>query len=884
MFINVVQEEESRVAIVADGVLQYFEIETLSSESLKGNIYKGVVENVNSSLEAAFVNCGWDRPGFLPLDEVNFRVLPSIKGRKGGSKIVEHVAPGMEFLVQVSRDRFNSKPPSLTTYYSLPGRYLVLAPFSDGSGVSRRIEDEDERAKLRKMIEDLHPPEGFGVIVRTAGLDQNRSELVRDMGYLLHLWETVERAATVARAPSLIYRERDLALRTIRDQMSDDIAEVLIDDPDVYENALRFVRAVAPHREPAIKLYTGDKPVFTRFNLEEQIETIYKRRVPLKSGGEIVIEETEALTAIDVNSSRSRESSAEETALRTNLEAATEITRQLRLRDLGGLIVIDFIDMEAPKHARAVEKAVREGMRPDKAKYDATKISKLGIMEISRQRLKAAKAQATYITCPVCDGAGTVRTTEAAALAALRRIQTRVVRGDIATLRATLPSEVALYLLNQKREEILDLEHRYLVRINLVPQADLAKERCDIETTARDGAPPWVLPQQPRAKTPRRDEREPAAHAAQAKAPELRSEPGPEDLDRGAHAGGRVPEAAREAPPSDEPAAPAPIAAAPESMMGAGEAQAVSPIEFAPQTIDETEEDVSEDAGETAVYEAEAAEGEYLEPTDAIVAAEPEETAVPSAGDALTAAGRKRRRKRGGRGRKRPAAAPGAAPVARPAAAPVVQEREDEEPEGKIIWEDAEEEAGSGPMTMAPHVEGEHPAASAEPAGAAGADESGAGTGKKRRRRRRGGRGRKRLNPGDAGGALQGEDAEDGGAGSEDESDEFEAPAADSRAKTRGPALEKKPGASPPASRGSQPGEPRVEKRRRRGPRRPEKVAGPRAAEPRGEITGAGKGAGAPVAVGAGHERPPAEGADEDIPGGWWSRLRGAKKRGGRED
>src|SRR5437773_2429157 len=258
MLINVIQEEESRVAIVDGGVLDFFEIETLGSSTLKGNIYKGVVENVNASLEAAFVSCGWDRPGFLPLDEVNFRVLPSIKTRKGASRILEHVAPGMEFLVQVIRDRFNTKPPSLTTYYSLPGRYLVLAPFSDGSGVSRRIEDEEQRQKLRRMVEDLHPPEGFGVIVRTAGLDQDSAELVRDMGYLLRLWETVERAASVARAPSLIYRERDLALRTIRDHLTDDIEEVLIDDKEVHENALRFIRAVAPHQESRIHFYTED--------------------------------------------------------------------------------------------------------------------------------------------------------------------------------------------------------------------------------------------------------------------------------------------------------------------------------------------------------------------------------------------------------------------------------------------------------------------------------------------------------------------------------------------------------------------------------------------------------------------------------------------------
>src|SRR5437867_3732957 len=520
MLINVVQEEESRVAIVNGGILDFFEIETLSSETLRGNIYKAVVENVNPSLEAAFVNCGWERPGFLPLDEVNFKVLPTIQTRKGGSKILAHVAPGMECLVQVIRDRFNSKPPSLTTYYSLPGRYLVLTPFADGSGISRRIEDEEQRSKLRKLVDDLRPPEKYGVIVRTAGIGQERRELVRDMGYLLRLWETVERAAEAAPAPSLIYRERDLALRTIRDHLTDDIEEVLIDDSEVHERALRFIRAVAPHQERLIKLYTGDKPLFTRFNLEEQIELIYKQRVPLKSGGEIVIEGTEAMTAIDVNSSRSREANVEELALRTNLEPAAEIARQLRLRDIGGLIVVDFIDMEAPKHARAVEKALFEGMRRDKAKYDATKISKLGILEISRQRLKAAKATATYVTCATCDGAGTVRTGEASAFAALRRIQTRIARGDVGAINVILPTDVAVYLLNQQRDELLALEKRYQARISVIPRPDFPRERCEIETVAREGPPVEVPARETQARRGGREPREAqAAGAASSGAP-----------------------------------------------------------------------------------------------------------------------------------------------------------------------------------------------------------------------------------------------------------------------------------------------------------------------------------------------------------------------------
>jgi len=353
MLINVILEEESRVAIVDNGILDFFEIETLTKETLKGNIYKGVVDNVNGSLDAAFVDCGWERPGFLPLDEVNFKVLPPMKGRKGASRIQEHVAPGMEILVQVIRDKFGTKPPSLSTYYSLPGRYLVLMPYTDSSGVfapdrGREGADQAEEAPRgpaaarevrvhrphrRARSEPARADPRHGIPGPALGDDRARQH---------------RREGPIANLP-----ERNLALRTIRDQLTDDIEECLIDDEKVHESALRFIRAIAPHQEPRIKLYLGDKPLFTRFNLEDQIETIYRRRVPLKSGGEIVIEPTEAMTAIDVNSSKSREASVEELAHRTNLEAAAEVARQLRLRDIGGLIVVDFIDMEQPKHLRA---------------------------------------------------------------------------------------------------------------------------------------------------------------------------------------------------------------------------------------------------------------------------------------------------------------------------------------------------------------------------------------------------------------------------------------------------------------------------------------------------------------------------------------------------
>src|SRR5262245_28200958 len=360
MLVNVAAEEEYRVAVVDNGVLDLFEIETLSRENIKGNIFKAVVEGVNPALEAAFVNYGGERAAFLPLDEVNFKLYPSRNdgGAKGrGARITRHLEKGMEILAQVIRDSFANKPPTLSTYYSLPGRYLVLMPGADAAGISRKIEDEDQRGRLRRTLESLTIPEGFGVIVRTAGIETSVRELQADLDSLLELWRNIERASQEAKAPSLIYQERDLVVRAARDHFTSDIEEVLIDDEPTYRRLKKFFEAHMPEKSELVKLYSGDKPIFSKFNLEDQIERIYKRVVTLKSGGSISIDRTEALTAIDVNSARSvRGGSSEETAARTNLEAAEEIARQLRLRDIGGLIVIDFIDMESSRHARQVER------------------------------------------------------------------------------------------------------------------------------------------------------------------------------------------------------------------------------------------------------------------------------------------------------------------------------------------------------------------------------------------------------------------------------------------------------------------------------------------------------------------------------------------------
>ncbi|HSQ00276.1 MAG TPA: Rne/Rng family ribonuclease, partial [Candidatus Dormibacteraeota bacterium] len=493
MLINVTHSEESRVGIIANGVLESFEIESLSREHLKGNIYKGVIHRIHPALEAAFVDIGAERDAFLPLDEICFRNLPNIPpqpvdehGKKQRRRLRDLFKPGAEVLVQIAKEQFANKPPTLTTFYSLPGRYLVLLPGSDETGISRRIEGE-ERQRLRQLVTDLNPPEGYGLIVRTAaGLDEETGELTNDLTYLLRLWESVQEAARHKRAPALVYREQDIVLRTIRDLFTPDIDEIHIDNEDVYLRAREFLRKVMPGKEHVLHCYRGEQPIFSAFDVESQIETVFKRRVPLRSGGTIVIDGTEALTAIDVNSGGSvRGPNPEETAFRTNLEAAAEVARQLRLRDIGGLIVVDFIDMRDNRHVQEVEQALRTAMKPDKARYETGRISRLGLLEISRQRMRPAAMATTYTSCPMCEGHGAVRTTESAALVALRKIHNRVSLGDVATLRAALPPSVALYLLNQKRDELARLEQRYAARIHVELRDSLMPHQVEIEVRER---------------------------------------------------------------------------------------------------------------------------------------------------------------------------------------------------------------------------------------------------------------------------------------------------------------------------------------------------------------------------------------------------------------
>jgi len=487
MLVNVTHVEESRVAIVEDGVLAGYEIETLNRAHIKGNIYNAVVEAVHPSLEAAFVRIGPDLKGFLPLDEVNFKLLPVRNESRKYGKIGMHLSQGQKLMVQVVREPFSGKPPTVSTYFSLPGRFLVLMPGVDSAGISRKIESLTQRDRLKKIIDELNAPDGFGVIVRTAGVDQTKTELQRDLRYLLRLWESVQRSSAATDFPGSVYSEADLVIRTIRDHFTPDIKEVWIDSSETYERAMTFMRNVMPTRAKTLQLYSGDRPLFNKHNLEEQIERIYKRRVPLPSGGEIVIDGTEALTAIDVNSARSRRGGdAEENVVQTNIEAAAEIARQLRLRHQGGLIVIDFIDMTATRNKTKVEKALKDAMKGDRAKYDMTRISKLGLVEIARQRIQGEKMSASYATCPSCDGYGLIKNVETAGLAALRKLQTRASRGGASLIRLVLAPEVATWMLNHKRSELLRIEQSQALTVEIVANAGLRRHETEFEAVPRE--------------------------------------------------------------------------------------------------------------------------------------------------------------------------------------------------------------------------------------------------------------------------------------------------------------------------------------------------------------------------------------------------------------
>jgi ribonuclease E len=482
MLINAQRPEEVRIAVVSDNKLDQYEVSATESGLYRGNIYRGVVANVQLSLDAAFIDFGVERDGLLRADDV----VPSAFQKKvenaGKHPRIDRVLErGKPILVQVVRDGVGRKGALVTTNLSIAGRYIVLMPYDDVRGISRKAEEEDRQA-IKDRVAKLELPEGCGVILRTNALDQPQKTLNRDLNALLRLWKTIRQEATAAKGRRLLYSDQDLIVQALRDSFDSSISEILVDDDEAFAKAQGYMRTFMPRSGKRLVRYTDRMPLFSRFNLEEQIDRIYQRKVELPSGGSIVIDGTEALTAIDVNSGRAtRGGSQEETAYATNLEAAPEVARQLRLRDIGGLVVVDFIDMRSPKHRREVEKTMRDAMKDDKARTNASRLSENGLLEINRQRLKKALQLRTHRPCPTCIGAGTIASPELIGLNILRRIETRAVTGRLGGVRVELHPELADALQNERRQELAALEREFDIEIEIIAASGLhrAEEHID---------------------------------------------------------------------------------------------------------------------------------------------------------------------------------------------------------------------------------------------------------------------------------------------------------------------------------------------------------------------------------------------------------------------
>ena len=479
MLINGVHPEEIRVAVVEDGVLKDFHIQSSLKEQLRGNIYKGKISKVENSLNAVFVDFGREKHGLLPAHDTNGSFLG------GGSKVKDTLSvlkKGLDIMVQVNREEKSSKGALLTMNVSLPGRFMVLLPHQDLSGISRKIEDEEQRNRLKEIITQLKPPAETGLIVRTAGMDKTKTELSKDLNYLLRLWKSIEEDFHKNTGPCLIYKEGDIIIRSIRDYFTTDISEILIDDEETFERATEFMKTVMPRQKKLIKYYKQPKPLFTKFELEHQIEGIYKRNVRLSSGGSIIIEPTEAMVVIDVNSGQTTNSKTiESTAFTANMDAAEEIARQLILRDLGGLVVIDFIDMKTRDHIRQVEKKIKDGLKVDRAHVVLGKISKFGIMELSRERRSPPLYEKSHVTCPSCDGTGIVRSVESSAFMALRELHLFINKNKHRRVRVILPTDVGLYLLNQQKKHLAKLEADFSVEIEILTSTGLKQGQVQVE-------------------------------------------------------------------------------------------------------------------------------------------------------------------------------------------------------------------------------------------------------------------------------------------------------------------------------------------------------------------------------------------------------------------
>ena len=492
MLINVMHPEETRVAIVHDGRLMELNIEISGKEQIKGNIYKGVVLRVEPGLQAAFVDIGRAKPGFLQIGELHpdyweWRDDIPEEQRKRRPRIQEVLRRGQELVVQIEKDERDNKGSALTSYLSLPGRYMVIMPGSDSTGISRKVEQEGTRKKLKEIVADMNIPEGMGYIIRTEAVGRAPEELQKDFSNLIDLYESIKLKAAEIKGAGEVYRDSGLIIRTIRDYFSDDIDEVLVDSKDAYREAKDFFRDTMPACEKRVKLHKEKRPIFSRFQLEEQIDQIYEKRVSLPSGGSLIIEPTEALVSIDVNSGKSSgERGIEDTAFKTNMEAAEEVARQLRLRDLGGLIVIDFIDMRDNKHNHDVEKTLKLALKMDKARVNLGRISEFGILEMSRQRIAKTLNDAIHLECPHCEGRGKVKSVEAMAVSFLRKVHAAAAKGTVAEVRGGLPLEVAYYLLNRKKRELTQIENDYEIEVTVKGKTSFLLNQLELDTVKRE--------------------------------------------------------------------------------------------------------------------------------------------------------------------------------------------------------------------------------------------------------------------------------------------------------------------------------------------------------------------------------------------------------------
>ena len=509
MLINVLQPEESRIAIVENGVLEELYVERTSHENFVGNIYKGRVVNLEPSIQAAFVDFGVGRNGFLHVSDVEYQYYKHLTSndrggdgagprpatrrrneRSAASKppIQEIFRRGSEVLVQVIKEGIGTKGPTLSTYISIPGRYLVLMPGLQRVGVSRKINDEDLRRKLRASLNELKPPSGLGFIIRTAGIERAKKDLQRDLNYLMRLWRTIVRRIRKAPAPVDIYEESDMIIRTIRDIYNSEIDGVWIDEPAAFERAREFMKIVMPKHVNRVKLFDGKEPIFHKYNIEEEIVRIQSRHVPLKGGGSIVIDQTEALVAIDVNSGNFRaDDNAEETAFQVNMRAAEEISRQIRLRDLGGVIVNDFIDMREERHRRSVERAVRDAVRRDRARTKVLRISPFGLIEMTRQRIRPSLRRSIYEDCPCCTATGQVKTAESMAIEVMRKLLMTANRPEVSQVTIEIHERVAAYLNNNKRRELAEIESQNELTINIHSRTDVGPEHLIIRCVGEVG-------------------------------------------------------------------------------------------------------------------------------------------------------------------------------------------------------------------------------------------------------------------------------------------------------------------------------------------------------------------------------------------------------------